>query len=316
MDLHEYLLQVAAQGATIRSLNPTPMGSFSLSSSGLGDTVSAGEILGTSDPLSSAASGVKISINPIPSGLSLDDKMMVMVADLMTWQSKAQVVVVQLEQQAGLVPGASSATDRIVANDRVEGALRDALTGFEKYASMVLPDALAPKVAQQDLALALRRQFNAANVGILGHTPVGAAQLLSSGTTTADDLQRDYLYRLTTFQSIVQFGNAKNISATIGLGFFFLLSPIMFAFAAIAIVAIIAAAVVCTKYITQRNEIWSNVMNECAKKTEQTAFCKQALKDFKEEPSFTLASLLGNTQYLLYAVLGFGALWMIRNRRQ
>jgi hypothetical protein len=266
--------------------------------------------MGSDTEIGRLASSFNITLNKVPSGLSASDHQAVLVADLMSWQIKAQYVVAKAEQDAGLPYGGDSATARIEAMDNLEKSITGSLGSISAYAGSMLPEALAPKATQQDFARSLRRQYNSAEAGILMHTPDGVGLLLTAGHS-AEDIQRDYLFRMTTYQAIVKLGE-EGAPATSGLGFLFMLAPVL-VFAAVAVIAIIAAAIVSTKYITQRNQIWADTMKQCASQATSSEFCKTAVTEFAAEPPWTLASLLKSIQPFL--LIG-GAVFVIAALRK
>jgi hypothetical protein len=308
MNVPAYLQSVAERGAMLRASNPTSLGG-----QGLGDTVSIAQFIGAGDDLSRLAQSFSITLDPVPTGLNAVDHQSVLASDLMGWQLKAQLVVIKAEQDAGLPIGGDSATNRIAATKNLENSIRGSLGSISAYMGSVLPDAIAPKVTQQDFARSLRRQYNSADAGTLAHTPNGVGLLLSAGATQ-EDLERDYLYRMTTYQAIVKLGEQGGTS-TNGLGFLFLFAPIMI-FAVVSVIAIIAAAIVCTIYITQRNQIWADVMKQCSTQATSSEFCKTAVEKFAEEPPWTLASILSTLQPLLWVGGGLLVFGMIRKRRK
>lgn len=309
MSTADYLASVVDRGAMLRAMN-LPGERFPVA---LGEVVTASQFMGGDDDLFNLAGNFQVTVTPPPNGLSAADRQAVLVSDLQSWLVRAQTVVTQVELEAGLTPGGSSATDRINASERVEGSIRSSLGVIKQAAAAVLPDSIAPKVALRDLALTLRRQYNSVEAGILSHTPQGVGLLLESGVNTAD-IQVDYLHRLATCQAIVKLGQAKT-SAVSGLGFLGMLSAgPMIVLAVIAIVAIIAAAIVGTTYITQRNKIWSDVMNQCATQAQTSEFCKASVEAFKSEPPWTLGSLLGSNVLLVGGAVALGMV-MLKNRR-
>lgn len=304
----DYLKAVIDRGAMLRAVNPP--GSAALA--GLGEVVSASQFMGNRDDLVNLAGNFQITINPAPNGLSAADKQTVLVADLQSWMVRAQTVVVQAETEAGLPVDGSSATERITASSRLESSVRSSLGFISQAAGAVLPEAIAPKVAARDFALALRRQYNSVEAGILAHTPNGVGLLLSSGVSE-EEIQLDYLHRIATCQAIVKLGEQR-LGGMSGLGFFGLLSAPIIALVIIAIIAIIAAAIVGTTYITQRNKIWSDVMSKCADQATTSEFCKSSLTAFKEEPPWTLGSVL-SSNLMLIGGAAFLVLVMMKKKR-
>lgn len=302
-----YLDSVVARGSAIMSSTPAnAMGAMR----GLGDTVSVSQFLGGSDDLSQLASSFSISLTPVPTNLSAIDHQAALVSELVMWQTKAEAVVVMAEQNAGIPVGGDSATDRIIATRELEDQITSVTGKVSAYAGSVLPEAIAPKVSKADFARSLRRQYNSAAVGILAHTPQGIV-LLSNAGASEDDIQRDYLYRMTTFQSIAKIG--EQTTATNGLGFLFLVAPLM-ALVAVFLIVAIAAALVCTRYLSQRNEIWSNVMAQCAQQSTSSAFCTSAVEQFAQEPKNTIFGALSEFQN--YILIGIGVLVLLRVTRK
>jgi hypothetical protein len=292
MSTADYLKSVLERGSMLRAMNPPGPAVLA----GLGEVVTASQFMGSRDELVDLAGSFQIVVNPPPSGLSAADRQAVLVADLNNWMVRAQTVVVQAETDAGIPVDGSSATERITASSRVENSIRGSIGVIRQAAGAVLPDTLAPKVARRDFALMLRRQYNSVEAGILSHTPDGVGLLLSSGVSE-EDIQVDYLHRIATCQAIVKLGQ-QQLGAVNGLGFLFLMGPLL-ALVAIAVVAIIATAIVGTTYITQRNQIWSDVMKQCASQQQTSEFCKSSLEAFKEEPPWTLGSVLTSNLLLI-----------------
>jgi hypothetical protein len=302
-----YLDSVLARGTMLIASNPVASAS---SVNGLGDTVSVSQFLGGSDALTNLAADFSITLTAPPAGLSAVDRQAVLVTELMNWQTQAMAVVVRAEQAAGIPIGGDSATERIEATNRLEDQITGVVGKLSSYAGSVLPESIAPKVTKEDLARSLRRQYNSAEAGLLAHTPQGVALLLTAGNTE-DDIQRDYLYRMTTYQAIVKLGE-QQATAVSGLGFLFLAVP-MIVFAMVAVITIIAAALICTRYLSQRNEIWGNVMKTCAEQATTSDFCKSAVEEFAAEPSWTILGVFKQIQPFL---LVGGALYIFSKLRK
>jgi hypothetical protein len=302
-----YLQDVISRGAMLRSTNPTVPESVS----GLGEVVTAGNFLAGGDELVSLASQFPVELRPVPPMLDAVDTQAVLASDLADWLRKAEAVVIRAEQDAGVPVGGSSATERITASNRVEDSIRSSMGVVMQAASAVLPDSVAPKVASKDLALSLRRQYNSVNAGILAHTPQGVGLLLSAGTSP-DDIQRDYLHRMMVCQAIVKLGEQNSATAASGLGFLFLLAPMMI-IAAVVVIGIIATAIVGTIYITQRNAVWSDVMGKCASQQTTSQFCSDSLKAFKEEPPWTMGAWFKENM-LWIGVGGLFVIYMLKKK--